>query len=117
MSDATAARIATLEFLLRDRLENYGYDRSSWNTLRSTRQRAKRWVNEIVAKKGVNALDWGSATSNGRLTVSITPAYVVGQSSNEEFTGLLRTLAGRSFWPNTPEQTRRIRKEICDRGL
>jgi len=100
MSDTTA-RIATLEFLLRDRLENYGYDRSSWNTLRSSRQRAKVWVKEIVGAKGVDALDWASATSNGRLTVSLTPAYVVGQSSNEEFTGLLRTLAGRSFWPRS----------------
>lgn len=76
-----------LKSLLRDRLENYGYDRKSWGRIRGQRYRARVAVRPYLGIP--RALHW--QTFSGRLNLE-TGRYIVGQSSNEEITNLLRRL-------------------------
>lgn len=76
-----------LESLLRDRLENYGYDRTSWRRIQAQRCRAKQALRPYLGCP--LSLHWESCSS--RLNLQ-TGEYVVGQSSNEEITNVLRRL-------------------------
>lgn len=98
-----AAKRKTLEYLLADRLSNYGYEWKDWCQLRSQRQAAKRAVEKVVCHKGIDALDWGTWNQD-RLTLDDRrPDYTTGQSNNEEITGVLRVLAGLTFYPKSRE--------------
>ena len=96
-----AAKRRTLEWLLADRLSNYGYEWRDWCQLRSQRQAAKRAVEKVVCHRGIDALDWGDWNSARLILDDRRPEYQTGQSNNEEITGCLRVLAGLSFYPKT----------------
>ena len=88
-----AARVRTLEWLLSDRLSNYGYDWPDYRRLIAQRARARAAVRRISCYgHAPDALAWDDVGS--RLIVDDRrPDYCVGQSSNEEITNVLRTLA------------------------
>ena len=81
-----------LAFLLKERMSNYGYDDRDWSRIRGQRRRAKAACCRLVAEGGIRALDWENAGS--RLVIGPSgPAYLVGQSANEEITNVFRRLA------------------------
>lgn len=90
-------KLAIVRMLLSDRLENYGYDYRDWKRLVQQRYRAKREL-KLAIGHGSNGhslhlegLAWDQLTS--RITVKDGRAeYVVGQSSNEEITNVMRQL-------------------------
>lgn len=92
-----AAR-AAYDTLMRDRCSNYGYDHTAWRRISNQRSRARLAV-RILTENGKHPerLNWHAA--GDRLTFERHPHtglwschYVVGQSSNEEITNLLRRL-------------------------
>lgn len=96
-----AARVRTLEWLLADRCENYGYDWKDYRRIIAQRGRARAAAQRIACYGHViDALRWDDVGS--RLTIDDKrPEYCVGQSQNEEITGVLRVLAGQQFYPQS----------------
>lgn len=78
-----------LRTLLADRCENYGYDYQAFYRVCSQRYRAKRALRMHLAAGG--ELHWDRAPLAHRIDWE-SMQYVVGQSSNEEVTNLLRQL-------------------------
>jgi hypothetical protein len=86
-----------LRALMRDRLENYGYDYRAWRRLQAQRQRAKQSVQAVSFD--LDQVDWATAFERAPLGNRVDwerGSYVVGQSSNEEITNLLRQLVNPS---------------------
>src|SRR5688500_2121013 len=97
-------KLAILDYLMRHRLSNYGYEVKDWRRITSQRQRVKRAIRRLLDKchaKGVpptlldyvleHKFHWHTLPS--RITVHAGVAdYVVGQSANEEITNIMRRL-------------------------
>lgn len=87
---------AALQYLLSDRCSNYGYDWQMFRRICSQRTRARKAARRFL--ECAYDLHWHAIGS--RLTCEQNPAapggyhvdYVVGQSSNEEITNVLRRL-------------------------
>lgn len=87
--DWRSIRMQALDFLLSERLENYGYDYKSWNRLKNKRYRVKA----LLKVADNRLLHWKDLSD--RLEVNLDDysiRYIVGQSNNEEITNLMSTL-------------------------
>lgn len=78
-----------LSYILADRTSNYGYD---WKAFRRiVRQRSNARKALASWQDCPETLNWNEADPSGRIDWQ-KMHYVVGQSSNEEITNLLRRL-------------------------
>ena len=90
-------KLAALSYLLRDRCGNYGYDYAAFRRISAQRTRARQAVKRFANTAVVCDLHW--ETVSDRLTCKMgadlcwQAHYIVGQSSNEEITNVLRRLA------------------------
>ena len=77
------------QYLLSQRMCNYGYDGRDWRRISKQRYRARK-----LLKSRLPSLQ--EACSIGRLSLTESGwDYTVGQSSNEEFTNLINGLCGK----------------------
>ena len=86
-------REALINYLLADRMSNYGYDYQSWNRLRNQRANVK----SLLRRLSIDALNWGNIGYSRWVIESYTDekvelSYIVGQSSNEEITNIMKAL-------------------------
>jgi hypothetical protein len=90
-----AEQVAALNYLLSDRCLNYGYDWKAFRLISNQRSRARRAIRKNYI--GIpSALHWGALSDRLQAETladgTIRVEYVVGQSSNEEITNVLRRL-------------------------
>jgi len=81
-------KAAMLDYLLKLRTHNYGYDSRNFRRIVYQRARARKAVRECERR-----LDWSGASLSSRLDWQSID-YTVGQSQNEEITNLLMQLTG-----------------------
>jgi len=85
-----AEQVAALNYLLSDRCANYGYDWKAFRLISNQRSRARRNARHAAA------LHWNALSDRLHAETladgTIRVEYVVGQSSNEEITNVLRRL-------------------------
>lgn len=78
-----------LSYLLADRTSNYGYDWQAFRRIVKQRSLARKAL--AAWQDCPETLKWKAADPSGRIDWN-KMHYVVGQSSNEEITNLLRQL-------------------------
>ena len=95
-----------VDFLLKDELENYGYDLTDWQRIQRQRNKAK----SILKIADINKLKWEElgcrfqikkASKGNEADVENSKAeiqYIVCQSKNEEITNAIRRLVGLKGW-------------------
>ena len=87
--DWRTIKMNAFSFLLKERLENYGYDLKSWNRLKNQRYRAKA----MLKIADLRLLHWKDASHRFEVNLNdFSIRYNVCQSNNEEITNLMRTL-------------------------
>ena len=81
-------KAAMLDYLLKLRVHNYGYDYRDFRRISNQRSRARKAVREHKSP-----LNWFGTSLSSRLDWQSID-YTIGQSQNEEITNLLMQLAG-----------------------
>ena len=92
-----------IDFLIKDKLKNYGYEIRDWRRLQRQRSKAKA----ILKIADINKLRWhelGLDELKSRLQIKTSSEgkvdirYITCQSRNEEVTNIIRRLVGLKGW-------------------
>lgn len=84
-----------LNFLLRERLSNYGYLYPSWKRIQRQRGKAKA----ILRLADIEKLKWVKLGNGFQINSETNEIrYIVCQSRNEELTRVMRRLIGLKGW-------------------